>query len=138
MIQDALLVFSDAQAATASVASTSTVDTLAKGDSYAGAWFVVRVDTAYTAASGTPTNVFQLQTSASETFADAATTLVQSASLSATDLIAGYTWKVRIPPGALRYLRAYKVTTQSIENIFTAGKFDAFIVQDADVEQTLA
>lgn len=137
-ILDALLFMSDAQAGTASVASTYTIDTLAKGDEYVGDWLTVRVDTTYTKAGGTPTNTFQLQTSASSTFADGATTLAQSAALQAATLVAGYEWKIRIPKGVLRYLRVYKSTSQSGSDLFTAGKFDAFISKDTDMQQVLA
>ena len=136
MILDALALFSDAQDSTVSVASSNVIDTLAAGDSYEGAWFVVSVDTAFTTASTTPTFTFQLQTSAIEGFTDStAATLVASAAYLATQLTAGKFWAVRIPPGAKRYLRGYKsVSTNTGADYVTAAVYDMFITKDIDLE----
>lgn len=141
MMLDALAVFADAQADTLSAASTDVVDTLAAGDSYEGAWLNVRIDTAYAVITGSPTNTFQLQTAPDSTFNVGAVTLAQSAALLYTDMVANeYVWKVRIPPGAKRWLRVYKVTTTSggSNYFFNAGKFDAFITLDIDKQKVLA
>ncbi len=132
MYIDALALFSDAQNSTISVASTNVVDTLAAGDSYEGAWFVVRVDTAFTTASAVPTFTFQLQTAATEDFSGATpATLVASAAYLASQLTAGKFWAVRIPPGAKRYLRGYKVvSTNTGANYVTAAIYDMLIVKD--------
>lgn len=136
MILDDLLYLADAQASTTSVASTNVIDTVAKGESYEGAWAVVRVDTAYVDAETNSRNVFQIQTSSAEDFLTGSVTLAQSASLAATDLVAGYMWKIRIPVGVKRYLRVYKSTTNTSLFGFSAGKFDAFIVKDVDMNNT--
>jgi hypothetical protein len=132
MYIDALALFSDAQNSTVSVASTNVVDTLAAGDSYEGAWFVVRVNTAFTTATTVPTFTFQLQTAETEDFSGATpATLVASAAYLASQLTAGKFWAVRIPPGAKRYLRGYKVvSTNTGANYVTAAVYDMFIVKD--------
>jgi len=135
MIKDKYLVFADAQASTVSVASTDIVDTLASGYAIANApWLVIGVDTAYTSAS-TPTNQCQLQTSDDSTFADSTSiTLVQSTAFLASQLTAGAWWAVQVPPGSKRYLRVYKVlANNSASAYFTAGKFDAYLVDDIPV-----
>jgi hypothetical protein len=137
MILDARAKFSDAQESTLSVASTDVVDTIDDGDSYEGAWFVALVDTAFTAGAGTPTATFQLQTSDVEGFNDASdSTLIQSAAYLAADLAAGKFFAARIPPGAKRYLRGYKVVSGTVDdtNKFSAGKWDLFITNDIDLE----
>jgi hypothetical protein len=138
MILDDRAQFSDAQENTTSVASTDVIDTVAAGDSYEGAWFVALVDTAFTANSATPTNTFQLQTSDTEAFLGGsnAQTLVQSAAYIYTDLTAGKFFAARIPPGAKRYLRGYKLTAGETAGsaVYSAGKFDMFITKDIDLE----
>ena len=137
MILDKLAVFADAQSTTTSVASTDVIDTLAAGDSYEGAWFVVRVDTAFVAKNGAPATIFQLQTSPSSNFTDAGTTtLAQSASYLVAQLTAGKFWAVRIPPGAKRYLRGYKyVSNYSAGSIdISTCAYDMFIVKDIPLQ----
>ncbi|NJO00395.1 MAG: hypothetical protein HC880_00765 [Bacteroidia bacterium] len=135
MILDNLALLADALENTLSVASTNTIDTLAAGDAYVGAWFVARVDTDFTAGAGAPTATFQLQTSASETFAGGAETLITSSAYVADSLTAGKIFVGRIPPGALRYLRGYKVVDSGASNKrFSAGKFDMYIVKDIDLD----
>ena len=136
MILDALALFSDAQNSTISVASTSVVDTVAAGDAYVGCWFVVRVDTAFTTSTTTPTFTFQLQTAATEDFSGATpATLVASAAYLASQLTAGKYWAVRIPAGCKRYLRGYKVvSTNTGANYVTAAIYDMFVVKDIDLE----
>lgn len=132
MFIDYLATFSDAQNSTVSAASTNVVDTVAAGDAYVGAWFVTRVDTAFTTATAVPTFTFQLQTAATEDFSGATPlTLVQSAAYLASQLTAGKYWAARIPPGVKRYLRGYKVvSTNTGANYVTAAVYDMFIVQD--------
>ncbi len=139
MIKDALAVFADALEGTASAASTEYIDNLvAGGNAYEGAFLVIGVDTAY-AGTGTITNTFQLQTSASSTFDDTSVTLIQSAAFTTTDLAVNKQYKYRIPAdGMKRYLRVYKVSTNTPGNIFSAGKYDAFITLDVDVQNRLA
>lgn len=138
MILDDYLKLADAQESTASVASTNVVDTLAKGDvnasSQSGAYLFVRIDTAVTAA-GAATVEFQLQTSASEDFTGGADTLVSTAAVGKADLVAGKTFKLPVPVGALRYIRGYAVVSTGP---LTAGKWDMFIAKDVDIDRSLA
>lgn len=131
MIQDKLARFSDAQAITTSSASTDVINTLAAGDSYEGAWFVAGIDTTV-AGGASVTTTFQLQTSANEDFSTSAATLVQSAAYLTASLTAGKMFVARIPPGARKYLRAYKVVGGT--GVLTAGAYDFYIVKDIDVE----
>lgn len=133
MILDALTTFSDAQSSTLAVASTDIIDTLAAGDSYEGCWFVARVDTAFTKV-GAPTVVFQLQTCADSDFGTSApVSLCVSASYVAANLVAGKFVAMRIPHGAKRYLRGYKViTVYNGVDYWTAAVYDMFIVKDID------
>lgn len=129
MILDSLLKLADAQESTVSVASTSYIDTLAKGDSYEGAWFLIRIDTAVTA-SGSATVDFALQTDSDTGFATDLKTLVSSGAIGKASLIKGKEIKLRIPPGALRYLRGYATVASGP---LTAGKWDMWIVKDVDM-----
>ncbi len=131
MLLDIRARFADAQETTVSAASTDVIDTVAAGDSYEGAWFVSRIDTA-TTSGGSATVTFQLQTAATEDFTgDTAATLIASTAFPVADLTAGKYYAARIPPGAKRYLRAYQVIATAD---LTAGKFDHFITNDIDVE----
>ena len=132
MILDDYLELADAQTSTANSASTSTIDTVAGGDSYEGAFFLVRVDTTFTAyGAGSPTATFQLQTSDDEDFGGVAVTLVQSAALTPAKLLTGKYWAARIPAGALRYIRGY-ISTTLIPNVFATASYDMYICRDID------
>ena len=131
MFLDDLLKLADAQESTVSVASTSYIDTLAAGDSYEGAWFYARVDTAFTDGAGSPTATFSVQTGDAIT---CDTTLVSSTALLSASLTAGAEVKLRIPPGAKRYIRGYVTVADGTEaKRFSAGKWDMFIVKDVDM-----
>ncbi len=133
MILDALAQFASAQTTTTSVAHTDIIDTLAAGDSYQGAWFYFQVTTAFAALNGAPTLTVQLQTS-SDAFLGVGNdvTLVQSAAFVVADLTAGKIFKVRIPQGAKRYLRAYNSVPVSAANNFNAGAWSSGIVLDTN------
>lgn len=139
MILDALLVLADAQTGTTSAASTDYVDTLAAGDSYEGNWLNIRIDTTYTAAVGTPTATFALQTADTTDFlAPDAITLASTAALGVASLVAGnYIWQIKIPVGLRRYFRVYKTVTAPNNN-FALGAYDAFITADIDNTKVLA
>lgn len=135
MILDGLLVLDDTMTTTTSCASTNVINTVAAGDSYEGAWFVVQIDTSFTA-TGAPTTVFQLQTSDLETFLDTDdVTLCQTASTLVAGLTAGTRFAIRIPPGAKKYIRGYKsITNYSAPSIaVTASAYSMFIVKDIDM-----
>ena len=146
MYIDGMLELADALSSTVSVASTNTIDTLADGmpygGSFAGAFFLIRVDTSYVAGLGAPTAEFQLQTSDSETFANAADTLVQSDAYIASELIAGRTIKLPIPSDfrMKRYIRGYQNVTDGLSagNRFSTSIFDMYITKDVNQFNKLA
>ncbi len=127
MIIDKFLQVSDAQAVTASAASTDVIDTGAAnraiGDVTSLA-AVITVDQAATA-DGAATVTFSLQDSAdNSSFAD----VVASAAIGKADLTAGKQAAVlKLPSNLRRYIRVYyTVGTGPL----TAGKFSAQIVMD--------
>ena len=128
MILDDLLKLADAQESTVSTASTSYVDTIAKGDSYEGAWLYVRIDTACTSAGATTVD-FALQTDDNTSFSSA-TTLVSTGATAKASLTSGKEFALRIPAGAERYIRGY-VTVAT--GPLLAGKWDMFIVKDVNI-----
>lgn len=124
MILDKFLVFSDAQAVTASAASDSIIDLGGAGDAVGSElFFCVRVDTD-AASTGSATVTFALQTDSVSTFGSAVT-LYASAAIAKASLVAkAEPVKVKIPVGAKRFLRGYyTVGTADL----SAGKFDAFL-----------
>lgn len=132
MILDNSLLLADGQGQTTAVASTNVIDTLATGNAYVGDFFVVRIDTAFTAGAGAPTATFQLQTSASGTFTADGITLIQSGALLAAALTANsFALRARIPLGVKRYLRGYFSPSASSDSTrFSAGAWDMFITAD--------
>jgi len=127
MILDKELMMSQAQAVTATAASTNVIDLGARLGLDPGLsddlWLQIRVDTAATA-SGSATVTFALQTDDDEAFGSA-TTLWTSTAIGKATLAAGYNVvRMRLPLGVERYVRVYyTVATGPL----TAGKFDAFI-----------
>lgn len=132
MIKDNLLVFSEAQAVTASAASTSVVDTLAAGDAMKpSAIFECLIDTTCLASGGASNVTFELQTATDEAFTTPIT-LLKTAAIAKATLVAGYKpISAPIPTGAKRYLRAYYTVDT---NNLTAGKIDAYIADTSDVK----
>lgn len=129
MLIDASLVFSDSQAVTITAPSTNYVDTLAAGDSYIGSWLVARVDVTFTAA-GSATMTIDLQTDNNSSFSSPTTLVSVGSTVAVATLTAHYLLKVRIPPGAERYLRVnYTVASGPM----TAGNIDAFVTKDIDL-----
>lgn len=129
MIIDKALQVSDAQAVTASAASTDVIDTgvanRAIGDVTSLA-AVITVDESATAV-GAATVTFSLQDSAdNSSFAD----VVASAAIGKAALTAGKQAAVfKLPPNLRRYIRVYyTVATGPL----TAGKFSAQVVMDYD------
>jgi len=132
MIIDKYNEFSDAQAVTASAASTNVVDLLAAGDAENRLMRAqVQVDTAATA-SGSATVAFVLQTSVDEAFTSPIT-LASSAAIGKATLVAGYQvfgkGGIRLPSGCKRYVRMYYTVASGP---LTAGAFSAFLTNDAD------
>jgi len=123
------LIFSEAQAVTASAASTNVIDTLAAGNALSDALFVnVDVDTTCTSANSTATVTVALQSCATES--GSYSTLVASAAIPVASLVQGYRClQVRVPSGAARYLQVYY--TAGTENL-SAGKFNAVLTDGVD------
>ena len=132
MIIDKFLQVSDAQAVTASAASTDVIDfgqtkpNVGMDDRTS---LVITVDTAATA-DGAATVTFSLQDSAdNSTFADVAVT----AAIGKATLAAGYQIVIPMPTKLRRYCRVYyTVATGPL----TAGKFSAQVV--SGVQQNVA
>ena len=136
MLIDGLLYMADAASSTTSEASTDYIDTLAAAHDYVGKEVVFKVGTAFVAGAGAPTATFQLQTSNSSSFLDSSTTTLaaSSAMLAAALTINSFAYRVRIPVGAKRYIRGYKVVDSGAEaKRFNAGTWSCFIAEDVDV-----
>ena len=133
MILDSLLLLDDDLTTTTNVASSSVIDTVAAGDSYEGAWFFVQVSTSFTA-TGAPKTSFQVQTSATEAFTVVAT-LVASSEYLVAELPAGTFIKMRIPPGAKRYIRGYKYISNYTSStiVLTACAYSMYICKDVSI-----
>lgn len=131
MILDALNLFSDAQAITASAASTNVLDLDAARDIGTGEnlYVVVTVDTAFTDAGSDSTVAVTIETDDNEAFASA---VVGQTLFTFTALSAAGTKKIaRIQPDAVneRYMRlAYTVANGNL----TTGAVTAAIVKDID------
>ena len=124
MIIDKLLQVSDAQAVTASAASTDVIDfgqTNPNSGLNDNVTLAITVDEAATA-SGSATVVFSIQDSAdNSTFTD----VYATAAIGKAALVAGYQVLMPIPYKLRRYFRVYyTVATGPL----TAGKFSAHIV----------
>jgi len=130
MYIDNSLVFSDAQAVTASAASTNSLDTstaLRNIGNGQPIYAVVFVHTTVAASGGASNVTFALQDSAdNSSFAD----VLKGPAIAKATLVAGYrAFVVPLPPKLRRYLRInYTVDT----NDLTAGKFNAFLTLDLD------
>jgi hypothetical protein len=138
MIMDAELRFSNAQAITASAASTNQLDLKAVRDIGVGEdlYFVAIVDVAFTDASSDSTVVVTLETDNDSAFGSptlAVQTIGTFAALSAigTRLVA------KLQPLAIveRYLRAYYTVAGGS---LTTGSISSFIVLDADLFRAYA
>lgn len=130
MFQDSLLELGDAQVVTSSAASTNVIDQSVAGQAIGKeCWLEVRVDTTCTAA-GAATVVFSLETDSAVGFGTKVT-MAQSAAIGKATLVGNtIAWRIRVPAGASRYLRAYyTVATGPL----TAGKFDAHLILDTQI-----
>ena len=133
MIIDRFNEYSDAQAVTASAASTNVVDLKAAGNIEGKPYYLhVKVNTAATA-SGDATVTFALQTDSDEAFGSA-TTLWTSAAIGKAALTAG-TEVVRLPINGMPLKRYTRVYYTVATGPLTAGKFDAFLSADGDTNE---
>ena len=123
MILDKEGLFSDAQAVTATAASTNIIDLGDAKDRGVGepVYLYVIVDTA-AASAGSSTVVFTLQTDDNAAFSSA-TALHATAAIPKATLVAGYeVLKIAIPSTTERYIRMYY--TVAVADL-TAGAFTA-------------
>lgn len=130
MLRDKLLELSSAQAVTVSAASTNVINQGAAGNAIGHELYcVVRVATAATAAGAATVN-FKLQTATDEAFTSPVD-LFDSGAIAKTALTANAEpVKVKIPLGALKYLRGYyTVSTGPL----TAGAFDMYFTPTVDM-----
>ena len=138
MILDAFALLSDAQAFTATGASTSTIDggdpsVGATIDDYAGCWYRAVVTTAFAGATTTTGTVtFALQSDSTTAFT-AAVTHISSAALAQSTAVAGYVLQSRIPVGVKRYIRAYITCSTTV----ATGTVDQYIVKDPDINSLM-
>ena len=139
MLQDKFNIFADAQSIVGTAATripSTSVDLVKAGDAKAGSELIVRIQIQDTVlASGGAANVtFSLETYTSDSFATARTVLWKSAAIAKAILVAGYVVaRLRLPPGALRYLN---VVALPDTHDTTAGAIDAFLTpadQDNDL-----
>ena len=135
MINDYMLVLSDAQAITnASADSTYYIDTLAAGNAITpGATFNVKINTACTTADG-GTIIATLSTGTSSDLSTGEVVLITAPTFRVVSAAAGSAKGVTIyrgviPTGCLRYLWV----TFTLANNLTAGAFDAYINLDSDI-----
>lgn len=128
MIVDNNLYMSDAQAVTASAASTKSLD-FATATRNIGAGerleLVIQVATTVQASGGASNTTFALQDSAdNSSFAD----VVKTAAIAKATLVAGYeALRIRLPAGLRRYIQVYYTVDT---NDLTAGAFNAYLVID--------
>jgi hypothetical protein len=122
-------VFSNAQALTATAASTNYIDLLAAGDLKEGNHVVVSSPTILDSAGDAATLTIAWQTDTDSGFATALETLIQTAAIAEADLTAGVIAKFNIPKGLKRYNRLYY--TVGTEN-FTSGTITAKVVNGVD------
>jgi bifunctional ADP-heptose synthase (sugar kinase/adenylyltransferase) len=132
MIRDGDLILSNAQALTATAASTNVIDMTKAGDAVgAELYLVIRQGTLLDSSAEGATLTIDIQTSSAEAFGTytvlARKVIVESTGLTAANKIL---WKIKLPPGVLQYLRVYY--TVSGEN-FTSGTIDAFLTPDVDI-----
>lgn len=122
--------FSDAQAETtiATHASTNDIDLGVAGDAANELYLVICVHTKYES-DGAATVNFQLSTSAVETTHTNPVILWQTGVLAKTELTKGKKWIVRVPKGALQFLRVNEIIGTAV---LTAGKFNAFLTPVPD------
>lgn len=130
MYIDKQLLMSSQQAVTVSAASTNVPDQAKAGEAYEKPlWLEIGVTEAATAVGAATVN-FVLQTATDEAFTSPVV-LFDSGAIAKTALTLGAKpVQVRMPVGALQYLRVYyTVGTGPL----TAGKFNAYLTPDVKV-----
>lgn len=140
MILDERTEFADALAVTASaitdvidLGATPTLRNLGGGPE--NLWLVIGVDTTATAV-GAATVTFSLESDSTADLATSATVHYTSAVIPKATLVAGYSFAVPIPSG--QYERYLGVRATVATGPLTAGKFNAFLTNDASKWQAYA
>ena len=138
MILDQLLLLADSMTvgtSTAVVVSTSYVDTVAKGDDYCGLFLLSQVETSLVSGTALATCEFRVMHSDS-TAATSFVTLVSSGEVDdAEGGAVGYLSKVRIPPGAKRYIQGG--VRCSVVPVGATGTVSQWLCKDVDVNAQL-
>ena len=108
-----------------SAGGSTSIDQIKAGDGLPepSDWLVIRVNAAFTRAAGAIDTVFELQTHTADDFTADRTVLWRSGTIAKATLVAGYTLRVPLPPGALRYLAVVTKNTNAAD----AGSIDWFI-----------
>jgi len=117
---------------TANVPTTDYVDTVAKGDDYAGCFLLSHAVTAVLSGTASATVEFKLQHS-DGTDATSFVDLVSSGAIDDALVVAGYLNAIRIPTGTKRYLRGGVRTSE----VTTSGTVTQYICKDVDVNMQL-
>jgi len=133
MIIDSQLELSNAQALTATAASTNYIDMSVAGDANRSLRLVIQVSTVLDSDGDAATLDVTIQTDTVANFASP-TTIATIAQIAEATLVAGYRiCNIEIPPEVCqRYLRVYY--TVGTEN-FTSGNVDAFLTFDAQTNE---
>jgi hypothetical protein len=132
MIIDKELYIADSLDVKATRAYSTTIDQVLAGDAKAGSelYLGVQVTTDFTRAAGAIGSTFSLQTHTADDFTSDRTVLWSSGSIAKASLTAGtVVARVRVPRGALRYLKLVVVNANAAD----AANIDAFLtptVQD--------
>lgn len=122
MIKDKLLELASAQAVTVSAASTNVIDQGAANPADADLFLVCVCKEAATAAGAATVN-FKIESSVDEAFTSPISHFQSGAIGKAAITLNKEMFKVELPPGTKRYIRAYfEIATGPL----TAGKFDVF------------
>lgn len=132
MIFDKANLLSDAQAVTATAATTNYIDLGADRNIGNGEPIeLFAMVTTTTTSGGSTTMTFALQTDSDSAFGSAETLLVTGSIAKAT-LVAGYEFlRVRLPQGVKRYVRGY-FTVSTAD--FTAGNFTVGLLLDRQAQ----
>lgn len=130
MIRDKEHILSDSQAVTASAASTNIIDLTKAGDAIQTELYLVIQCREAAAAAGAATVNFVLQTAIDAAFTAPVVLFDSGAIGKAAITLNKELVKVKTPVGLLQFVRVYyTIGTGPL----TAGKFDAFLVADAEV-----
>ena len=124
MLQDAKLIFSDAQAITVSAPSTNFINQDKEGDAYGSELYLVcRVAGAFTGATSMQISI---QTDDEKTFTAPKTLSASGVILEADLTVDTFAFITRVPKGFLQYSRLY----YSVVGTHSTGKLDAFLTTE--------